>query len=57
MRSRYCIRCELGICPKRNAGSGRHIAASAEPLFLLNNGRRLRLEFDCRHCEMVVKAE
>ncbi len=48
MRSRYCIRHELGLCPKQ----GR--AASAEPLFLLNNGRRLTLRFDCQRCEMTV---
>ena len=43
MRSRYCLRKELGMCPGR------------EPLFLKNNGRTLRLDFDCKTCEMVVK--
>ena len=48
MRSRYCIRYELGICPVH------HRAKDSGPLFLLNNGRRLALHFDCRNCEMTV---
>ncbi len=48
MRTKYCIRYELGICPKH------HGAKSLKPLFLLNNGRRLALHFDCLNCEMTV---
>ncbi len=48
MRSKYCIRYELGLCPKHNG------AKAVKPLFLLNNGRRFALHFDCRNCEMVV---
>lgn len=51
MRSRYCIRRELGICPKINK------SCTAEPLYLLNNGRRLKAIFDCSRCEMVIKEE
>ena len=56
MRTKYCIRYELGICPvhHRNApGSLQGIKPDA-PLFLLNNGKRLALHFDCRRCEMTV---
>jgi putative protease len=49
MRSKYCIRYELGICPVHQG------AADSGPLFLMNNGRRFALGFDCRHCEMTVK--
>ena len=49
MRTRYCIRYELGICPKY------HKAKDSGPLFLLNNGQRFSLHFDCRNCEMIVK--
>ena len=52
MRSRYCIRHELGMCPKQ---SPKRVAA-ATPLYLLNNGQRFTLIFDCRNCEMIVKA-
>ena len=48
MRSKYCIRYELGMCPVRQG------APESGPLYLLNNGRRLRLGFDCKHCEMTV---
>ena len=48
MRSRYCIRYELGMCPIH------HTVKDSGPLFLINNGRRLALHFDCRNCEMTV---
>ena len=49
MRTRYCIRYELGLCPVHQG------AKESRPLFLLNNGRRLSLHFDCAKCEMTVK--
>ena len=49
MRTKYCIRYELGLCPVRQG------AADGGPLFLLNNGRRLALGFDCKTCEMTVR--
>ncbi|MBQ8839645.1 MAG: U32 family peptidase [Bacteroidales bacterium] len=49
MRSRYCIRYELGICPVH------HNIKDSGPLYLTNNGRRLALHFDCRNCEMIVR--
>ena len=51
MRSKYCIRYELGLCPKQGGKPG-----AREPLFLVNNGRRLKLAFDCKTCEMSVLA-
>ena len=48
MRTRYCIRYELGMCPVHQG------AKESRPLFLLNNGRRLALHFDCAKCEMTV---
>lgn len=49
MRTRYCIRYELGICPVHQ--KSKQFGA----LFLVNNGRRLALGFDCARCEMTVK--
>ena len=49
MRTRYCIRYELGMCPKH------HGAKPGKALFLLNNGQRFALGFDCARCEMTVK--
>ena len=56
MRSRYCIRYELGLCPKfgKRADSRLLRQDFEEPLFLVNNGRRLQLAFDCKACEMKV---
>ena len=50
MRSKYCVRYELGLCPKYQG------ARPPQELFLLNNGRRLALHFDCAACEMTVTA-
>ncbi len=50
MRSKYCIRYELGLCPVHQG------ASDTGPLFLINNGRRLALGFDCKACEMTVSA-
>lgn len=48
MRSKYCIRYELGMCPKQ-------FHQKASPLFLLNNGMRFEVGFDCGRCEMYIK--
>lgn len=76
MRSRYCIRYELGLCPGRQAACATRQPAQpeagavqptasttsipvqrvrpAEPLYLVNNGRRFKLSFDCTACEMTL---
>jgi len=56
MRTKYCIRYELGICPvhHRNVSGPLQGIKPDAPLFLLNNGKRLALHFDCRRCEMTV---
>lgn len=49
MRCKYCIKYELGMCPKEAGGK-----AVSEPLYLVNSGREFRLGFDCKNCEMVI---
>ena len=49
MRSRYCVRHELGLCPKQAPGKNK-----AEPLYLTGNGTPLELRFNCRSCEMSI---
>jgi putative protease len=61
MRSKYCVRYELGLCqlhpdPTRASRHGISAQPPKGPLYLLNNGRRLRLDFDCSACEMSVSA-
>ena len=48
MRTKHCIRYELGLCPVQQG------AKQSAPLFLLNNGKRFALHFDCRRCEMTL---
>lgn len=68
MRTKYCIRYELGLCPVHQAGRqhGRanHTSSMVNPpipssrktnLYLTNNGKRYHLTFDCANCEMVVR--
>lgn len=52
MRTKYCIKYELGICPKYCGTKG-----LGGPLHLHNNDRSFRLSFDCSRCEMTVNAE
>lgn len=49
MRCKYCIKYELGLCPREGGGKGLN-----EPLYLTNGGREFRLGFDCKNCEMVI---
>ena len=51
MRSKYCVRHELGLCPKQQKG------LKPDPLYLRNAGRRLSLHFHCDVCEMTVEAD
>lgn len=54
MQCRYCLRYELGYCLRRSGAKARW----KEPWSLVaSDGSRLRLEFDCRHCQMNVWAE
>ena len=62
MRTKYCIKYELGLCPNHKAkwaddksyrdNLGK--VAFTEPLYLLNGKNRLELKFDCKNCEMLV---
>ena len=55
MRTKYCVRHELGLCPKDSSASGlRMTNGKPGPLFLVNNGKRYCLGFDCARCEMTV---
>ncbi len=49
MRCKYCIKYELGTCPSE----GSRVKYN-EPLWLENGGRRFKVTFDCKNCEMVI---
>ena len=61
MRSRYCIRWELGLCPRcpvkpgMTPGVTPDLIGGPGPLYLVNQKNRLRLDFDCARCEMIVR--
>ena len=53
MTTKYCLRYELGQCLKRKCNQ--QVAPDYKSdLYLENNGRRLRLSFDCNSCEMEI---
>ncbi len=55
MITRHCIRYSLSLCPKQAKGViGVQGQVRAEPMTLVNGNEKLRLEFDCRKCEMHV---
>jgi putative protease len=65
MQCRHCLRYSLGFCPKQHHPSPAKPDSSPftlhpslkSPLYLrLGDGRRFRLEFDCRNCQMNVYA-
>ena len=58
MRSKYCIRYELGICqgPATMRSDNSGLRPAAGDLFLINNGKRYRLHFDCANCEMTLSS-
>ena len=51
MTCRFCLRYQLGWCPRKH-----HVKSPyEEPYYLCSkDGRRFRLEFDCKKCEMKV---
>jgi putative protease len=51
MFSKYCIRYQLGYCTQT---SGSKPTPFQEPLFLIGNGIKLQLQFNCEECEMNV---
>ena len=62
MRTKYCIKYELGLCPNyktrwaADKGYRNNLEQTQykEPFYLLNGKNRLQLKFDCANCEMLV---
>lgn len=54
MFCRHCLRYSLGWCPRHHGKQSPY----REPYFLVSgDGRRFRLDFDCRACEMRISGE
>lgn len=49
MRTKHCLRYSFGWCPKQHPQNPPH-----EPLYMQCGSAKLRLSFDCKHCEMVI---
>ena len=51
MTCRHCLRYSMGWCPVHHRKS----SPFREPYYIVSaDGRRFRLEFDCKHCQMKV---
>lgn len=54
MFCKHCLRYSMGWCPVRQRGK----SPFKEPYYLVSaDGKRFRLEFDCKHCQMKVIAD
>ena len=54
MYCKHCLRYSMGWCPVRHKEKSPY----KEPYYLVStDGKRFRLEFDCKHCQMKVMAE
>ncbi|MDR3267013.1 MAG: U32 family peptidase [Tannerella sp.] len=51
MFTKYCLKFGLGWCPVLQKNKSPY----KEPFYLINNGNRLKLTFDCKRCMMVVE--
>ncbi|MDR0699702.1 MAG: DUF3656 domain-containing protein, partial [Tannerella sp.] len=50
MYAKHCLRYSMGWCPVHHKKK----SVYKEPFFLIHKDKRLRLEFDCRKCRMLV---
>jgi putative protease len=51
MTCRFCLRYQMGWCPRQRGPKSQY----HEPYYLCSrDGRKFRLEFDCKNCEMKV---
>ncbi len=54
MTTKYCLKFEMNACPKENKMVDKFWDSD---VYLENSETRLNLIFDCKNCEMIVKAE
>ncbi len=54
MTTKHCLRHWLGYCTK-NVDNGK--APFREPLYLVRDGKKYRLRFDCANCQMEIYGE
>lgn len=50
MTTKHCIKHELGYCTRETKSK----LPYNEPLYLLQGGRKIRLDFDCHRCQMYL---
>ena len=48
MFNKFCLRYELGVCPKQ----GKAVHGFKGPLYLVHKDKRIRVDVDCKACEM-----
>ena len=55
MKTRICLRMEVGLCPRYQQYKGTTLPPPVlEPIYLSTKYTLLRLEFDCEKCEMSI---
>ncbi|MDR2145370.1 MAG: U32 family peptidase [Tannerella sp.] len=51
MFTKHCLKFTMGICPHLQSKKSPY----KEPMYLINNGNRFRLAFDCKNCLMKIE--
>lgn len=58
MFAKHCIKFSLNLCPKiSDKKTVQEFSRYREPFYLVHNRIRMKLEFDCKQCEMLLKQE
>ncbi len=52
MFNKYCLKFELGLCPKHTTNKQTSVGLRGEPSYLLYQKKRIDIHFDCKRCEM-----
>lgn len=54
MLNKYCLKFEMGVCPKQPGYKANLLELRGEPAYLMYQKKKIVLHFDCQHCEMYL---
>jgi putative protease len=54
MLNKYCLKYELGVCPRQPGYESTRNRLGGEPAYLVYQKKKLNLHFNCKQCEMYV---
>lgn len=57
MVNKYCLKFELGVCPRQPGYESRRISLGGDPAYLVYQKKKLNLHFNCKLCEMCLSVK